>query len=67
LRDLIRARASRRPDRFADSRTELLRDLGDEVEGKLPPDTVELVRSDLLRKLEAIENTRIDCTPVIVD
>jgi hypothetical protein len=37
------------------------------VEGKLPPDTVELVRSDLLRKLEAIENTRIDCTPVIVD
>jgi hypothetical protein len=117
LRDLIWARASRRPDRFADRRAERLRDLCEEprldlvetlyapnvphaklpeiedefrvtrvsidgvtvryvedgydvrltVEGKLPPDTVELVRSDLLKKLEAIENTRIDCTPVIVD
>lgn len=117
LRDLLRARASRRPDRFADRRAERLVDLGPEprvdlletlyapdlshakipdnknefrvhrvnvegvtvryvegnydvgltVEGKLPSETVELLRADLLRKLEAIENARIDCTPLMLD
>lgn len=115
LRDLVWARVLNRPDRFADKRAELLRDLGLEprldlfealyapaiahaklperedefrvhrisvddvvvryvesdydvgltVEGDLPRVVIELLRDDLLRKLEAIENARIDCTPVI--
>jgi hypothetical protein len=117
LRDLLWARASKRPDRFADSRAERLSDLGPEprvdllevlyapeiahtklpeskdefrvhrisidnvtvryvegdhdvgltVEGELPNETVDMLRADLLRKLEAIENARIDCTPLTSD
>ena len=115
LRDLLRARASKRPDRFADSRSERLGDLGAEprvdllevlyapavnhaklpndefrvhrvsvdgvtvryvegdydvgltVEGELPREIVELLCADLLEKLEAIENARIDCTPLMQD
>jgi hypothetical protein len=37
------------------------------VEGDLPRETVEQLRTDLLTKLEAIENTRVDCTVLALD
>lgn len=117
LRDLLWARGSKRPDRFADSRSEHLRDLGPTprldlvetlyspalphskvaevesefrvhrvkidditvryverdyevcltVEGSLPDETVELLRAELLGKLQIIENAQIDCTRLMPD
>lgn len=117
LRDLLWARGSKRPDRFADSRSEHLRDLGPTprldlvealyspalphskvaeivsefrihrvkiddvtvryverdyevcltVEGSLPDETVELLRAELLGKLQIIENARMDCTRLMPD
>ena len=117
LRALQRARGSKRPERFAGSGAEHLRDLGPTprvdlldalysptashskltdiegefrihrvnvdgvtvryvesdydvgltVEGNLPPETVELLRAELLGKLEALENARIDCTSLMPD
>jgi hypothetical protein len=37
------------------------------VEGNLPRETIDLLRADLLAKLEAIENARIDCVPLSTD
>ena len=36
------------------------------IEGSLPLEAIELLRSDLLNKLEAIENARVDCVPIEV-
>ena len=42
-------------------------DIGLTIEGTLPKETVELLRSDLLAKLQAIENSSINCIDLMVD